>query len=78
MDSDDLWRRTGPVDGAGVRVGEERVVHGVNEDPHVSGSHSVWIRLEFWLNVVDKPRANRREQTVLWPLDSAFSTRNER
>ena len=23
LDNDDLWRRTGPVDGAGVRVGEE-------------------------------------------------------
>ena len=47
MDGDDLGRGSSPGGGAGVGIGKEGVVHGVDEDLHVGGGHIVRIRLEL-------------------------------
>jgi len=43
LDGDDFGRGAGPGDGTGVRVGEQGIVHGVDQGPHVGGGHVIWI-----------------------------------
>ena len=65
LDGNNSRRRARPGDGAGVCVGEERTVHGMDEDLHVRGSHIVRVRLEFWLYIDDECRTDRGEQAGL-------------
>jgi len=43
LNGDDLGRRAGPGGCVLVRVGEEGIVHIVDEDPHVGGGRVIWI-----------------------------------
>ena len=58
LDGDDLGRRAGPGDGAGVGVGEEGIVHGVDQDSHVGGSHLVRVGFQLGLDIYDESRTD--------------------